>query len=200
MTATILPTVPLLSNGIHPTANGLPANQAVNDEFLYEVVDGNIVEVPRMGAFEADLASILQTNLNHFAIQNKMGRAEAEVLFHLDTTRKLKRRPDVAFVSYGRWPRKKRIPPGDAWDVIPNLAVEVVSPTNTAAEILAKVNEYFRAGCERVWVIYPSLEQVYVYQSLTQVRVLTRNDSLDGEEFLPGFQLPIASLFEADED
>ena len=200
MTAAILPTNPLLAPGIYPPANGLHANHAGDDDKLYEVVDGNIVEVPHMGAFEADLASVLQTYLNHFAIQKHVGRVEAEMLFTLDATKGLERRPDVAFVSYGRWPRKKRIPPGDAWDVIPNLAVEVVSATNTAAEILAKVDEYFRAGCERVWVIYPALEQVYVYQSLTQVRVLTRNDSLDGEAFLPGFQLPIACLFEADED
>ncbi len=199
MIASIPPSTLLPADRTFADANGQNAKRADSDE-LYEVVNGQIVEVAHMGAFEVRVASILQTYLNLFSIQNRMGRADAEMLFTLDAASGLKRRPDVAFVSYGRWPRKKRIPPGDAWDVIPNLAVEVVSPTNTATEILTKVDEYFRAGCERVWVVYPSLEQIYVYQSLTQVRVLTRKDSLEGEEFLPGFTLPIANLFEADED
>jgi Uma2 family endonuclease len=118
------------------------------------------------------------------------------MLFILNVGLGLRRRPDVAFVSYQRWPRNRRVPRAEAWDVVPDLAVEVVSPSNTAEEILAKIREYFQASCLRLWVVYPAEEMVYVYQSPTQLRVLTRNDNLEGEDFLPGFRLPLAELFE----
>jgi Uma2 family endonuclease len=106
-----------------------------------------------------------------------------------------KRRPDLAFVSYSRWPREKPIEDTEAWDVVPNLAVEVVSPSNTAREILDKVEEYYRAGVERVWIIYPSQRVVYVYKSPTDVAVLADNCELKDESLLPGFCLPLQLLF-----
>jgi Uma2 family endonuclease len=105
-----------------------------------------------------------------------------------------RRRPDLAFVSYGRWPRKKRIPRGDVWDVVPDLPIEVVSPKNTADEILKKIRDYFKFGCKRVWVIYPTEQQIYVYQSPTRNTILTAADELDGEDIHPGFRLPVAAL------
>src|SRR5262249_22456182 len=107
-----------------------------------------------------------------------------------------KRRPNVAYVSYERWPRERQVPHGEAWEVVPNLAVEVVSPSNSAVEVLAKIREYFQAGVQRVWGIYPTEELVYVYDSPTHNRILARDGQLDGEDVLPGFRLPVAALFE----
>ena len=67
-----------------------------------------------------------------------------------------------------------------AWDVVPNLAIEVVSPTNTANGVMEKTKEYFEAGVERVWVIYPEFAEIYDYDSPTSVRILTRDQTLDG--------------------
>ena len=78
----------------------------------------------------------------------------------------------------------------------PNVAIEVVSRTNTADGILAKIHDYFEAGVELVWVIYPVICEVYVYQSPQNVRVLTRNDRIDGGKVLPEFQLALSDLFE----
>ena len=206
-TKVLPPGVPIPSDALYEVVNGqilVPDEEApdngVPGDILYEVVNGKIVELPPMGAFEVDVASILFGYLVQFTHTQKVGRIESEMLFLLDAVTGLKRRPDLAFVSYARWPRKKRIPSTDAWNVIPELPIEVVSPSNTASEVLKKVQEYFQAGCKRVWVIYPTLEQVYVYQSPTQTRILTRQDELDGEDLLPGFRLPLASLFEADEE
>ncbi|MBL8799356.1 MAG: Uma2 family endonuclease, partial [Planctomycetia bacterium] len=108
------------------------------------------------------------------------------------------RRPDGGFVSYKRWSRERPIPErGDAWEVVPNLAVEVVSPHDLVEELFTKLDEYFRAGVEQVWVAYPNHTLIQVFDSLTQVRGLTRNDTLEGGSVLPGFQLPLASLFQA---
>jgi Uma2 family endonuclease len=185
------------------SAAALPGTQPEKEfipDFHYEVVEGKFVETPRMGAFESVIASILQTYLGPFAMEKELGRVATETLFVLSETRKLRRRPDVAYVSYERWPRNRRVPGTEAWGVVPDLAVEVVSPSNTADEVLGKIREYFQAGVRRVWVIYPTEEQAYVYRSPTKNVILTTSDEFDGEDVLPGFRLGLSKLFEADDE
>jgi len=168
----------------------------VSDEELYEVIDGVRVRTPPMGVFAVWVASEIHFHLSFFARTQNLGRAIAEALFHLPAPIKRDRRPDVAFVGYDRWAKSKPMPPTDnAWDVVPNLVVEVVSPTDTADEVHRKTAEYFRAGVQLVWVVYPTQAEVYVYSSPTQVGVLTKADTLDGGTVLPGFQLALADLF-----
>jgi len=177
-------------------ATGASATVNREPEFLYEVVNGQVTELPPMGAFEVDIRSDLLSYLRQFAKKHKLGRAVAELLFLLDRAKNLQRRPDIAVVTYKRWAREQKVPKTNAWDVVPELAVEVVSPSNTANEIMAKIREYFEAGVRCVWVVYPAEEQVYVYHSPVQLQVLTKKDQLDGEDILPGFRLLVASLFE----
>jgi Uma2 family endonuclease len=167
----------------------------LREEPLYEIVNGKRVELLPMGLYESTIANILGFHLNLVAIPHQLGWIEIEVLFLLPVANQ-QRRPDVAFVSYQRWPRNRPLPRGDAWPVAPDLAVEVVSPSNQADEVMRKMNEYFQAGAQRVWIVWPSLKQVYVYESPTQVRILTGGDELDGQPMLPGFRLPVAGLFE----
>jgi Uma2 family endonuclease len=167
-----------------------------DDAILYEVVDGKLVELGPMGAHEIWLATELVVYLRNFARQHRLGRAVQEMLFDFTTMVQRKRRPDVAFVSYERWPRQRPVPRTEAWDVVPNLVVEVVSPSDKGSDILDKIAEYFRIGVECVWVIFTSQEQVYIYESPTQVRILTRADELYGEPVLPHFRLPLATLFQ----
>jgi Uma2 family endonuclease len=173
---------------------------APSDDLFYEVVDGQVVELAPMGAYEIRIASVLTMYLETFARQHQLGRAVQEMLFDLTATVQRKRRPDVAFVSYDRWPRQRRVPRTEAWEVVPNLVVEVVSPTDRVDDLVDKVAEYFRAGVECVWVSLPSQEQVYVYESPTQVRILTRADELRGEPVLPHFRLPLTALFDEVEE
>ena len=144
----------------------------------------------------ATIATFLATYLNIFAWPRKLGFAVTEVLFQLQPGRP-QRRPDVAFVPYDRWtavPTQAEDPP--AWNVVPSLAVEVVSPNNAAEEIEEKLQEYFNAGVQLVWVVHPLFRRIYSYESLTQVRVLTANDELDGGAVLPGFRLAVTDLFQ----
>ena len=129
---------------------------------------------------------------------HRLGELRLQHLGHLlvHPTRQRKRRPDVACVSYDRWPPQQRVPRTEAWDVVPTLAVEVVSPTDRAEDLMPKVTEYFRAGVERVWVLFPAHEHVYVYASPTTVRILTRADAWHGEPILPHFRLPLAAFFD----
>src|SRR5437868_1301430 len=121
-----------------------------------------------MGAFAATVASFLAAHLNIFAWQHRLGFAVVEVLFQLVPGRP-QRRPDVAFIPYSRWngPPEPLQDPA-AYDVVPSLAVEINSPTNVADDIEAKLQEYFSAGVQLVWVIHPVRRRVYSYKSLTE--------------------------------
>ncbi len=150
-----------------------------------------------MSAYAVLIMCRLFGYVSEFARRENLGQPVTEMLFHLALPVDRNRRPDGAFVSYQRWPKGRPIPGRDnAWDVVPNLAVEVVSPNDMADELLEKTDEYFRAGTELVWTVYPLQQVIYVYSSLTNIRVLTRNDELDGGNVLPGFRLPLTSLFE----
>jgi Uma2 family endonuclease len=177
-----------------------PVNQGVvlipDRDLLYEVVDDQVVELAPRGAYEVWIATVLVARLATFATQHQLGRAVQEMLFDLTVATGRKRRPDVAFVSFDRWPLTRRIPRTEAWEVVPNLAIEVVSRSDSVDYIVDKVAEYFHAGVERVWVVFPSQEQVYVYDSPTSVRILTRTDELSGDPILPHFRLPLMELFE----
>jgi Uma2 family endonuclease len=133
---------------------------------------------------------------HHVRTQN-LGRAITEALFHLPAPINRDRRPDVAFVSYQRWAQNRPVPRlGNAWDVVPNLATEVVSPNDSAEELDVKIAEYFRAGVELVWVVYPNQSKIHVYESPTQpITVLWTKDVLEGGAVVPGFKLPLTELF-----
>jgi Uma2 family endonuclease len=174
-----------------------PPTIAPVEDGHYEVVNGRRVETPRMGSYESDIANELVFWINDYfsSTRKRLGRLEVEVLFRIDEASDLQRRPDLAFVSYDRWPKRKRAHPADAWNVVPDLAVEVVSRHNTASEINEKIQDYFRCGVRMVWVIYPAQVQVYVYDSPTKVSVIEKAGTLQGGDVLPGFQLPLVNLF-----
>ena len=129
-----------------------------------------------MGARESILASFLQDLMGPVARASRLGRVVTETLFWIDRASKLKRRPDVAFVSAKRWPMKRPVPGTEAWDVIPDLTVEVISESNSANAVARKIEEYFKAGVSQVWVIYPSTSKIYVYDSPARVRILQLGD------------------------
>jgi Uma2 family endonuclease len=179
-----------------PSSSMNALSQEPQGDVLYEVVDGRFVEAPPMGAYESDVANWLAELLNEVAREGRRGRAFVELLFRIDVAKDLKRRPDVAFVTAARWPAGTRVPKGEAWDMVPDLAVEVVSKSNTAEEILAKLEDYFRTGTLLVWVVYPSVHQVYVYTSPTEVQILAEPADLDGGRVISDFHLSLHRLFE----
>jgi Uma2 family endonuclease len=189
MAATILMDDPDLETEIQPVPR---------DDQFYEVVNGERIGKPLMSAYAVKVGSTLVRKLGAFADDNKLGEVVSEMLFRLplkeDASRN--RRPDLAYVSFTRWPADRPMPArGDAWEVVPDLAVEVISPTNLTQETMQKVQEYFQAGVSLVWVVFPLERQIYVYESPTQIRVLASGDTLTGGAVLPGFELPLSRLF-----
>ena len=178
----------------------IPETPAAGLDGLYEVVDGRAVEKPSMGAYDYELASVLQDILSPFARSRGLGRVLTEMMFDLSPAVDRQRRPDVSFASAAKWPLSRRAPKTAAWAIVPELAIEIVSPTNPATEVIGKVQEYFTAGVKLVWFVYPDQEQVYAYESPTRIAVLARGDELDGKAVLPGFRLPVIDLFDAPPD
>jgi Uma2 family endonuclease len=183
--------------GIDVKREPSPVPIVVPGDMLYEVVDGQIKE-KTVGVQEGEIATLLLGFLFAFLREHKLGRVLGETMFLIDAAKGLQRRPDVAFVSRSKWPFKRRAPAMAAWDVVPDLAIEVISPTNAAVDVQAKIHEYFEAGVSRVWVVYPQQKNIHIYASPTQIRGLQLGDELDGGELIPGFRLPLAALFEDD--
>src|SRR5438445_8921650 len=133
-----------LEDSLYEVVNGqivLPneiSNVRCEPDALYEVVDGQIMELKPMSAFEVDIASDLLFYLRQFAKKYKLGRAVEEMLFLLDRAKDLQRRPDVAVVTYKRWARDQKVPRTTAWDVLPELSVEVLSASSTPDELSVK--------------------------------------------------------------
>jgi Uma2 family endonuclease len=162
----------------------------------YEIVDGQKVEKPPMGQFQILIAGLLDQILGGFVRANRLGRVAPEFLFRIDSKGKNKRSPDVAFISYARLPRDLKVDERDGFDVAPELAIEVISPSNKASQVTRKIREYFEAGVLRVWVVYPADRLVYVYESPKKVTILGEGDELEGGDILPGFKLSLVELFE----
>lgn len=167
----------------------------VADEPLYEVVNGQRVELPPMSAYASWIASRLQSRLGPLTEVNQLGTVVTETLFILDAGRNLRRRPDLAFVSAQKWPLDRELPERGDWELVPDLAVEVISPSDLFSDVFAKMAEYFAVGVRQVWIVLPIEKQVHVYDSPTRVRILSGTEELDSGDLLPGFHVPVAALF-----
>jgi Uma2 family endonuclease len=159
---------------------------------LCELVEGVLVE-KTVGYQESRLAVLLGGLLNAFVIPHNLGLVtgpDGTVRLAAD----LVRIPDIAFTSWDRLPGR-RAPKAPIPRLAPNLAVEVLSASNTPREMAAKRRDYFSAGVELVWEIDPRRRTVRVFTSATDSTILRQNGTLDGGGVLPGFTLPLRDLF-----
>jgi len=103
------------------------------------------------------------------------------------------RAPDIAFIGKDRL--SGDLPEEAFWPGAPDLAVEVVSPGDTTGEVDEKVKAWLDAGAAMVWVVNPAWRNVTVYRSAADIKVLTENDELGGEDVVPGFRCRVGDLF-----
>jgi len=156
-------------------------------------VNGEIREKP-MGVKEQWIGSQLQAWLAPYLRGKGLGQSLTEAKFALPNAGN-NRIPDLAYISYRTWPESEAIPDAPQWEIAPDLAVEVVSPSDSTRDVIDKVAEYFAAGCKAVWIVWPNVQQVYCYSSATSVRIFGRTDTLDGDPVIPGFRLELDKLF-----
>lgn len=105
------------------------------------------------------------------------------------------RLPDVCFFSWSRFPNRL-LPQGAILDMAPDLAVEIISPSNTPAEMNRKLQEYFLGGSSLVWFIYPDPPHARIYTTPDRFEEIDQTGTLEGGELLPGFSLPLQQLFD----
>lgn len=110
------------------------------------------------------------------------------------STRKPHRQPDVSFVSRERLPKYVRSYP----EIAPDLVIEIVSPTDRTFDLETKVELYQQAGVKLIWLVYPYSRQVAVYRLASGLtpQNYNSNQTLDGEDVIPGFVLPVNEIFD----
>ena len=182
----------------HITPDSLPPEipKMTLEEFLesdlegYEYIKGELIPMAPTSMEHGDISINLISQLNTYVRENQLGR-----IYMPDTGFQVGDRfliPDIAFISTDRLPADR----SKACPVPPDIAVEVVSPSDTLHRIQEKVFAYLEAGTQLVWVLEPLSKSVTIHRSETDITLLTRNDTLSGEDVVEGFTCQVAELFE----
>ena len=161
-----------------------------NDLEGYEYVKGELVPMSPPSMEHGEISVNVIRYLDQYVYAHQLGRVyTAETTFQLDD-RLVK--PDVAFVSTERLPENRR----KGSPVPPDLAIEIVSPTDKQYDVIEKAFAYLKAGTRLVWVIEPVAKTVMVYRSETDFTLLSSEDTLTGEDVVEGFTCSVAEFFE----
>ena len=163
-----------------------------DDGFQYELVDGEIRRLGPRGWRHGSVCSCLGARILTFVAARKLGCVACDPGVRLPQGNV--RAPDIGFVASGRFEDDKA--PAGFSSVIPDLAIEVLSPEDRPRFVLDKVGEFLEAGVRLVWVIDPERRQATRYRSITDVRTIAGEDELDGEDVLPGFRCRLAEILE----
>jgi len=165
-----------------------------NEARRFEVVRGALREMAPTGGLHGVIALELGYHILHHVKAHDLGYATgAETGFILADDPHTVRAPDVGFIARAR----VTLPlPQKYFPLAPDLAVEVVSPNDSAQDIRERVIDFLNAGTRLVWVVYPEARTVDVYRP-SEVVVVTIDGVLDGEDVLPGFRLPLRQIFES---
>lgn len=160
--------------------------------YAFELVDGRMVSMNPPNHPHGEVAVTIATAMKIFVRANGLGRVVAESGYILKSDPDTVRGPDVSFVRAGRagYP-----PPHGFFRGAPDLAVEVRSPDDSMAGLLAKGAEYLSAGAQLVWIVDPEDRTVRVLRRGDELRMLFEGDALDGGAVLPEFTMPIAEIF-----
>jgi Uma2 family endonuclease len=165
-----------------------------------EIVAGEWVggeEAPMTGEEHGAISAALQAILYTYVRSKKLGRVyPADLIYVLsgdETDIRVTRKPDISFVSTARLKTEDRDKP---YYQAPDVAIEVVSPSEAIGETRAKINDYLQYGTKQVWVVYPKTKQVEVYKPDGTSRTYNADDTLPGGDVLPGFKVQVAEIFD----
>lgn len=144
---------------------------------LYEIVDSERVETV-LSSYATWITNRLANRLTNHVEAESGGTVVSELMFGLDEERNLRQRPDVAYLSAEKWPVGAPLPPTGDWGVIPDLAVEVLSPSNRDKDVLRKLRDDSQYGVREVWPVSPAERIVHVFTSPDQLKNLHVGESL----------------------
>jgi Uma2 family endonuclease len=158
---------------------------------LCELIDGVLVE-KAMGIEESAYAVLLGYYLIAYLKRHDLGKVVGADGFMRLFPGQV-RIPDVAFITWDRYPKGRMAP---IPDLAPDLAVEILSKSNTKREMDRKLRDYFKAGVRLVWYVDPKKRTARVYTSVNRSTLLREDDTLDGGDVLPGFRLRLRDWFD----
>jgi len=165
-----------------------------DDGYRYELVKGELKRMTPAGFDHGAIIVNLTAPLFQHVKAHRLGVVcGAETGFTLSTNPDTVLAPDIAFVRRDRIPASGR--PRSYWNGAPDLAVEVLSPSDSRAEIDEKVTQWLSAGTCAVWVVHPKTETVTVHRREEPPQTLSRSETLDGGDLIAGFRLPVAEIF-----
>ena len=165
-----------------------------DDGFRYELLRGELIKMPPAGHMSSFYEMRVGIKLSAFIDENKLGRTySSNGGFRLASNPDTVLAPDASFV---RQERVDAVGDGDGYfPGAPDLAIEVISPSDRYTEVEAKVEEWLNAGTLMVVVVNPRNRTVRVYRSLTDSILLTEANTLDGGDVVPGWRLPVSDIF-----
>jgi len=162
---------------------------------LCELVEGRVVPMSPTGLRHGDYESNFDVALKTFVKSRRLGKVlVGEVGLYTHRNPDTVRAADVAFISNERLARQSKA--GGYLEVAPELIVEILSPDDRWSDVTQKLREYFAVDVRLVWVADPEARVIYAYRSLTDVREFNLADTIMGDDVLPEFSVPVASLFE----
>jgi Uma2 family endonuclease len=164
------------------------------DEFMDEFVHRRIIQTPRPKKLHGIVRKQIEWFLNEFVRKHHLGHVFHASGIIISRNPETVRGPDVYYYSKERLPQ---LPKEDGFfEEIPDLVVEVVSPSDSRTHLQEKLWEYIKAGVRLVWIIDPKTRTVDAFHSLDRMQHLEHHQMLEGGEVLPGFTCPISKLFE----
>jgi Uma2 family endonuclease len=164
-----------------------------HEDGRYELVKGRVIEMTPPGGIHGAVVVNITGALWYYLREHPIGRLFVESGFILERRPDTVRGPDVSFVITEHLPTTGV--PKAFFEGTPDLAIEVVSPSNTAAQVNAKVREYLRNGAQQVWVAYPDERAVAVHHKDGRVQRYEEGDALEGDALLPEFTLVVREVF-----
>lgn len=159
-----------------------------------ELVEGRIVKMSPTGNEHGTIEGNFFHYLSNFVRREKLGKVQVgEVGIYIQRDPDTVRGADVLFISTERYAQQTS---SGFLHVAPDLVVEILSPHDRWNDVMTKLREYFEIGVRLVWVADPQGQIVYAYRAITEVTEYLADDTLSGEEVLPGFSVPVSQLFE----
>lgn len=171
----------------------MPREQTVGTELVHGVIVKKRGGIVPAGYQHGKIAALLLYYIIDFVLKHQLGNVfTAETGFILNEESNIVRGPDIAFVANDRLDQSKK---SGFFKGAPDLAVEVISPSETFGEIDTKLEEYFAAGVKEVWIVRPVARTITLYHSLKEIAILSDQNTLNNSCVLSGFELEIGRIF-----